>query len=181
LQRRDLFQFETFPSCNFASRAPEFLALPLAIDDQQTQEKSRVAGLRLVLLSLRLMEYWKHSVDDYDRAMILISVAAISAERLLRSMDGPYEALSAVVPPERLAKCNVSSIASATGLNRETTRRKVESLIAEGLLVRMDDGSLTFTPGVMQQDSTFALVRKQLETIVKTANDLIRDDILKVV
>ena len=154
--------------------------MPLTIDEENAQEKGRIAGLRLVLLSLRLMENWKHSVDDYDRAMILISVAAISAERLLRSAEGPYKSLSEVIPAERLAKCNVSSIASATGLNRETTRRKVEGLINQGLLVRMDDGSLTFAEGIMQRDSTFALVRKQLEVIMKAANDLMRDDIFKV-
>ena len=148
--------------------------MPLTIDDRQAQEKSRVAGLRLVSLSLRLMEYWKHSVDDYDRAMILISVAAISGERLLRSMDRPYGALSEVVPPERLAKCNVSSIASATGLNRETTRRKVNDLVAEGLLARGDDGSVAFGPGLVQEERTRNLIRSQLGEIAAVANQLIK-------
>ena len=152
----------------------------MVVNQAEMDRKSRIVALRLVLLTLRCMENWKHDVDDYDRAMILISVAAISAERLLRSADGPYKSLSEVVPAEHLAKCNVSSIASATGLNRETTRRKVEGLISQGLLIRMDDGSLTFASGIMQRDTTFALMRKQLEVIIKTANDLMRDDIFKV-
>ena len=125
------------------------------------------------------MENWKHDVNDYDRAMILIAVAAITAERLLRVNDPEFEALSTPLPVEQMAKCNVSSIAAATGLNRETTRRKVDGLIEQGLLVRAADGTLTYASGIIQEETTYVLIRKQLDTVVKTANDLIREGVLK--
>ena len=153
--------------------------MPLTLNDIQMHRKSRIVALRLVHLTLRCMENWKHDVDDYDRAMILIAVAAITSERLLRG-DFPedYAALGKPLPVSTIAKCNVSSIAAATGLNRETTRRKVDNLIELGLLVRVE-GAITYAPGVIQERSTQDLIRRQLEHIVRTCNDLVRDDVLE--
>jgi DNA-binding IclR family transcriptional regulator len=111
--------------------------------------------------------------------MILVAVAAITAERLLRADHSEsHAAVNEPLPPGLMAKCNVSSIASATGLNRETTRRKVDTLIDKGLLVRLDNGTITFAPGVVQEQSTQELVRRQLEDVIRTANDLVRDGVL---
>jgi hypothetical protein len=154
--------------------------MPLVVNQAEMDRKSRIVALRLVLLTLRCMENWKHDVDDYDRAMILVAVAAITAERLLRTDHSEsHAALNEPLPPGLMARCNVSSIASATGLNRETTRRKVDSLIEKGLLVRLDNGTITFAPGVVQEQSTQALVRRQLEDVIRTANDLVRDGVLE--
>lgn len=153
--------------------------MQLVINQAEMDRKSRIVGLRLVLLTLRCMENWKHDVDDYDRAMILVAVAAITAERLLRvDHSASHAALSEPLSTEKMARCNLSSIASATGLNRETARRKVDSLIEKGLLVRLGNGTITFAPGVIQEESTEALVRLQLEDVVRTGNDLLRDGVL---
>ena len=152
--------------------------MPLTVNAGEMDAKSRIVALRLVHLTLRCMENWKHDVDDYDRAMILVAVGAITAERLLRSESSPAQAsLGNPLPSSEIARCNVSSIAAATGLNRETTRRKVDGLIELGLLTRID-GSITFAPGVIQEESTQDLVRRQLDHIVKTSNELLRDGVL---
>lgn len=154
--------------------------MPLVVNPAQMDRKSRIVALRLVLLTLRCMENWKHDVDDYDRAMILVAVAAITAERLLRTDHSEsHAALDEPLPPGLMARCNVSSIASATGLNRETTRRKVDSLIEKRLLVRLDNGTITFAPGVVQEQSTQELIRRQLEDVIRTANDLARDGVVE--
>ena len=147
----------------------------LTVDDNAFDKASRPTAIALSIFSMRCMEHWKHDVDDYDRAMILVAVVAISAERLLRAEFQPLERqLDRPISSERLAKCNISSIAAATGINRETTRRKVASLIEQGLLLRAEDGSIGFTPGTIQKASTLQLVRRQLDGIVRVANDLIR-------
>jgi hypothetical protein len=155
-------------------------AMPLVVNPAQVDRKSRIVALRLVLLTLRCMENWKHDVDDCDRAMILVAVAAITAERILRGdHSGIHATLDEPLPAGLMARCNVSSIAGATGLNRETTRRKVDSLIEKGLLVRLGNGTITFAPGVIQEQSTQELVRRQLDGIVRTANDLVHDGVLE--
>ena len=156
--------------------------MPLVVNPAEMDRKSRIAGLRLVLLTLRCMGNWKRDIYDYDRAMIVVAVAAITAERLLRGdRSEALAALDAPLPPGLLARCNVSSIASATGLNRETTRRKVDSLVEKGVLMRLDNGTITFAPGVIQAQSTQDLVRRQLDDVIRTANDLVRDGVLEFV
>jgi hypothetical protein len=153
--------------------------MPLIIDEEQAAAQSRLTAIRMTLLTLRCMENWKQDVDDYDEAMILVAVVAITAERLTRSgLEPEMRDLGRPIPPERLARCNVSSIAAATGLNRETARRKVGALVARGLLVRSARGAIAFTPGLLQQDSTLELVRRQLDSVVRFANDLLRDGVL---
>lgn len=152
----------------------------LSVERSLARPKSRVLGLRLVLLTLKMMENWKRDVEDYDDAMILVAVAAITGERILRSKQiDTFASLSTALPGANMAKCNVSSIASATGLNRETTRRRVRSLVDSGLLFRLPDRTITFAPGVLQNEETELLVFTQLDAIVKSMNELIRDGIVQ--
>jgi predicted transcriptional regulator len=151
----------------------------ISVNQERAAANDRLTAIRLTMLTMRCMERWRRNVSDYDKAMILVSVVAITAERLTRgTLDDDMKALSQPVPLDALAPCNVSSIAAATGLNRETTRRKVKALVDEGFLVRSEQGVISFTPGHFQQDYIHDLIRSQLDSLVRTANDLIRDGTL---
>jgi len=109
--------------------------MPVVIDDVQAGANSRLVAIRLTMLTLRCMENWRRNVRDYDQAMILVAIVAISAERLTRTeLDLEDRKLETPIPEDELAPCNVSSIAAATGLNRETARRKVNELVKAGFL-----------------------------------------------
>ena len=154
--------------------------MSIVVDAEQATARSRMAAIRLALLTARNMDNWRRGVTDYDSAMILITVVAITAERLTRGgLERDLQNLETRLPAGRLAKCNISSIAAGTGLNRETTRRKVNALIAAGQLVRSADGGVEFAPGVLQSADIVDLIRKQLDSFVRVANDLIRDGILR--
>jgi len=152
----------------------------LSVDNEQATANSRLAALRLTTLTLRWMENWRRSVSDYDSAMILLAVVAITAGRLLRSdLEPELRNMANQLPEGRLARCNFSSIAAATGLNRETTRRKVRELVDAGFLVRLQDGSIRFPLGYLQRPETAELVRRQLDTLTRSVNELARDGVLK--
>lgn len=152
----------------------------LAVDDKVAREKSRLVALRIAMLSLRSMENWRRPVRDYDSIVILLAVAAISGEKLTRTaLEPEFQDLASPIPRDRLTPCNISSIAEATGLNRETTRRKVNRLLAAGLIQRDPDGSISFTPGFSQRSEPMTLIRAQLDIMNRTANELIRDGVLK--
>jgi len=152
----------------------------LAVDDKMAREKSRLVALRIALLSLRSMETWRRPFTDYDSIVIILAVAAISGEKLLRTaLEPDLQDLATPIPRERLTSCNISSIAEATGLNRETTRRKVNRLLAAGLIEKSADGSISFTPGFSQRSEPMAMVRTQLDILNRTANELVRDGVLK--
>ena len=65
--------------------------MELRLNHIQMSEESRPAGIRMVLLTLRMMEHWRRAAGDYNSAMILLAIVAISSEKLTR----------VELPPER--------------------------------------------------------------------------------
>jgi hypothetical protein len=154
--------------------------MQLTLDTGAARANSRLAAIRLAVLTSRCMENWRRDAGDLDNVMILLAVVAISGDRLTRTvLSDDLRALDTELPKGMRGECNVSSIASATGLNRETTRRKVRGLIDDGFLGRTPEGEIFFAPGVMQREATFELLCRQLEAITRFANDCLRDGVLR--
>ena len=110
----------------------------------------------------------------------VLAVVAITCEKFTRAgLTGAQRALPAFLPLGNLQGCNISSIAAATGFNRETTRRRVEALLREGLLVRTPAGEIAMSPDRVRDAAVVDLLRKQLDAITRLVNDLIRDGVLK--
>jgi hypothetical protein len=155
------------------------LPMPLRVDEEKFEECGRVAGIAIAAYTMRAMERWRANLTDYDCVMIMVSVIAISAERLLRAgIPEEYRSLSAPIDPAMLSKVNISSIAHATGLNRETTRRKVNDLIEQELLTRFEDGSVGFRPGLVQEERIYSQVRGQVGEIAAIVNQLVKIGVL---
>ena len=154
--------------------------MPLVVNERTAQANSRLSAIRLAMFTLRNMERWRALSDDCQEALIMVAVGAINGERLVR--DGELEKelrdLRNELPQERFRQCSVSSVAAATGLNRETARRKVNELIERGFLVRTGRGRLQYRPGLAQSSTVSDLVRAQLEALVRVTNELIRDGVL---
>ena len=157
--------------------------MALVVDDRKAEGFSRLVSIRLTMLTLRCMENWRTGIDDCEKALILVAVMAISGERFTRSeeLDEDLKSLRNPVPPERLPPCNISSIAAATGLNRETARRKVIELAEAGILDRSANGMVSFKSGFLERKAMSELVRRQLEAVVRVMNDLIREGPVKLV
>jgi DNA-binding transcriptional ArsR family regulator len=159
--------------------------ISVVVDDEKAEAKSRLALIALCTLTLRLMENWRRGVieitgrpPDYESTMILSAIVAISAERLIRSgIETELETLANELPLEKLAKCNVSSIAAATGFNRETVRRKMKRLEADGLIAREECGRVRLGSGLLQRPSVLAMVRSQLDAVRGTASSLARCEV----
>jgi predicted transcriptional regulator len=169
----------TFGSAS--SKLPADRGTALAICEAEVGIKGRVVGLRMALLTLRVMEHWRqHLGVGYEEAMIVLATAAITMEKFTRSEFEPeLENIRNAVPPAQLARCNVASIAVAVGLNRETARRKVNRLVENGMLLRDRDGSLRLSPEYTLSVPTSDMMQRQMETLVHTANELVRDGILQ--
>ena len=141
--------------------------------------QSRVTYVRLMSLQLRLANLWCDAAGGHQEALVQMAVGVINGERVIRSVSNPgLRSLAHPVPANALGKCNLSSIASATGLNRETVRRVVNRLIAAGPLARTDDGSIGFLTGWTQGPETHRLGQGQLEEICRTVNLLLGDGVL---
>lgn len=151
--------------------------MPLVVERRTAKANSRMAVIRLATATLRFMENWRQLVGDYDSAMIMVAIIAISAERLTRAegLQGALRDLRTPLPQNMVGPCNISSIASATGLNRETTRRRIGELERAGLVIRGSDGNVTFAPGLAQAPDTLEVVVRQLQASARLVNDLVRD------
>ena len=153
--------------------------MQLSIDDARAAANSRLTAIRLALLISRCMEIWSGGERDPETVLIVIAVISITSEKFTRSgLDPDLRALETYLPLEQLQGCNVASIAAATGLNRETARRRVEKLIADGSLIRTPSGDIALPPARVQEPAALELVRKQLDAVVRFANELLRDGVL---
>lgn len=148
--------------------------LRLTTEAEKSAAKARLVGIRLAVLTLRMRENWQRLFGDGDATLIALAIVAIVSERLLRTeLDPEYESLDKAMPLTDLSRCNINSIASATGLNRETARRKVNELVESGLLVK-DGRAISLAPGFTQQPLAIETVQAQLDEIRRVVNDLIR-------
>ena len=153
--------------------------MQLTLDSEALTANSRLTAIRLALLTSRAMENWREGVGDNDSAMILLAVIAICGERLTRTeLPERLRSVATALPPGLAAECNISSIAAATGLNRETTRRKVNALVEAGYLARSPDGEISYPTELQQDPATLDFVRRQLEAVARFANEAIRDGVL---
>lgn len=150
--------------------------MPVRIDEDAFEACSRVAGVAVADHTLRAAERWRANVADLESAMIMLAVIAISSARLLRADDLPADQLTLDYPADRslLTKVNVAGIAHATGLNRETARRKVNELIKAGELARAEDGSISFAPGLVHSDRVREQVRGQIGEVCALVEQLER-------
>ena len=153
--------------------------MPLRVDEAKFEQCSRVAGIAIAAYTMRAMERWRQNLTDYDCVMIMVAVIAISAERLLRAgIPTQYQSLNSTMDAALLSKVNISSVAHATGLNRETTRRKINDLVDQELLIRYEDGSVGFRPGLVQEERIRSQIRGQVSDIAAIANQLAKVGVL---
>ena len=153
--------------------------MQLTIDNEALAANSRLTAIRLALLTSRSMENWRQGVGDNASAMILLAVIAICGDRLTRTeLPEALRSVANPLPPGFAAECNISSIAAATGLNRETTRRKVNALVESGDLTRSPDGEISYPIDRQRDPATLDFVRRQLEAVARFANEAMRDGVL---
>jgi len=142
------------------------------IDDQRAGAQLRRIGLQLAISGLRIVEEYRRVYgDDNDRVMIILAVVASTLERAIRGDEtGEFSDLRLALPDEMMGPCNVASIAIATGLPRETARRKVNALIADDILRRDRRGVITFVKGIGQNPVIYRMLRRQAGEIARLAS-----------
>lgn len=89
---------------------------------------------------------------DLELALIAEAVAISSVDALLRepTFKDEFRSLSAVVGADRQRGVNGLSVAEATGLPRETVRRKLRRLIELGIVEKRGTADFILRPGVIQ-------------------------------
>ena len=137
--------------------------------------------MRIALLTLGLLEDWRsHLGLDLHSVLIVLATAVVTMEKLTRQeFDTPLHDIRCDMPPELLTRCYVSSIAVAAGLNRETARRKVRQLIDDGVLIADARGSIRLSTDYTRKVNTSDMLRRHLLSFVRSANGLLKDDVIE--
>ncbi len=108
---------------------------------------------------------------DMVCAIVLGKIAHRNVEAWLANADNPEAALGDPEQRMRIMRpCNALSIAQASGLSRETVRRKVVTLIERGYVQRSKDGYLFLTPNV--GDDFVDMTAQTIEQLLATARRL---------
>lgn len=159
--------------------------MPLIVDNEAVGAKSRLVHMALLNLNLRFMENWRSaqigaagSSLDYESLMILMAIIVISAEKVLRTeLEPDLQTLARQLPKSSVGKVNLSSIAAATAINRETVRRKVNSLQKAGWVTRDKEGVRT-VHGVIPYDVIRSIIGSQLDALTRMVNQLTKIGVL---
>ncbi|WP_199699084.1 replication/maintenance protein RepL [Oleomonas cavernae] len=89
---------------------------------------------------------------DLELAVIAEAVGLVGIDALLRdpAFKDQFRSLSTLVGAERQIGIKGLGVAEATGLPRETVRRKLKRLVELGIIDRREDGNYILRPGALQ-------------------------------
>jgi hypothetical protein len=104
---------------------------------------------------------------DYEAILIYWSVVVASVGRYLRN-DDLIVTGGRPLPEEEHHPVSARAIAEATGLPRETVRRKIAALVAEGYLAQDSRGVRTL-PGLLEQRGNAQVVAVATREIKRMA------------
>jgi hypothetical protein len=118
--------------------------------------------------------------DDLDIAAIAetVGIGAIEAEMRDPAFRKEFADYDQVVGIERQRPVNALSVSAATGIPRETVRRKLKILLERGLLVEKEGGYI-YKPGVMQQPQHRAAFEHGMRDTLQFVNECLKLGLLK--
>ncbi|MDI3515800.1 MAG: hypothetical protein PWP40_3029 [Rhodocyclaceae bacterium] len=163
-------------------QTPPTSGVPAAAQHEQPSARRVLKSVALLLArhEIRSLRRW---FEDFDRDILLPillgeialhnigalqnGVARRSATRSTRALTGGNEPSEGAL--RDLKPCNAYSIAAATGLPRETVRRKIVRLVELGWIHRRGNGHLFITDDALEQFGA-VLSSRALTELLETAD-----------
>ena len=113
---------------------------------------------------------------DMDQAIVAGVVGVGSIEHMMRVPEfreafGDYQT---VIGIDGQRGVNAFSIAQATGIPRETVRRKLKLLLEHGVIVEKTRGGYVMKPGFIQQPETMDIVDRGMRDTLQFMNDCVK-------
>ena len=156
----------------------------MRVSVRNREADSRVFAYLLVTFLARADQLRrKHFEDDIDLAVIAeaVSMAAIDPQMRDPAFVREFRSIESVVGVERQRGVNALSIAAATGIPRETTRRKIKRLLAMGVLAETGRGKYVLKPGYIQSPAMRAMFEELSRATVRFVNDSLDNRVLQIV
>ena len=119
--------------------------------------------------------------DDLDLARIaeIIGTAGVEPgmrDAVFRSKHGTFDS---VVGVDGQRAVNATSIASASGIPRETVRRKLQLLLKFGFIIEKGRARYVLKPGVLQAPARQAAFARGLQQTVQLMNECLQQGVVR--
>jgi DNA-binding transcriptional regulator YhcF (GntR family) len=110
---------------------------------------------------------------DLDLAAVAETVAMVAIEPAMRdpAFRQTFHDLRSMIGLERQQAVNALTIAEATGIPRETVRRKLKQLVELGLITEKGRGQYVIKPGMPQQPENLAAAESAMRDTLQFMND----------
>jgi hypothetical protein len=145
-------------------------------------ETSRLFSMALSRYFQQLCRLYRHMADgDIDLAIVASAASLAAMEGAWRdpAFRREFANLDNIVG-DRQRGCNALSIAEATGLPRETVRRKMNKLVEAGFLVRRSPGDYIMQPGLIQTAPYRQLLGDAAAETLRFVNDCLEQGVFAV-
>lgn len=118
---------------------------------------------------------------DLDLARIAEVIGLIAIEAGMRdaAFRAQHRSFESVIGIAGQRAVNAASIAAATGIPRETVRRKLKRLVALGHIVQKGRAGYVMTPGVLQRADRQTVFERCFNQIALFANDMLEQGLLE--
>ncbi len=118
---------------------------------------------------------------DLDLARIAEIIGLIAIEPGMRdaAFREQYRSFEAIIGIGGQRAVNAASIAAATGIPRETVRRKLKRLVALGYIVEKKRAGYVVTPGMLQRADRQTVFERCFNQIALFTNDMLEQGLLK--
>ncbi|MEJ0040965.1 MAG: hypothetical protein WDM81_01470 [Rhizomicrobium sp.] len=103
---------------------------------------------------------------DYEAAVLFLTISNRNSEKVMNDpkLRYAYGSYQTTIPPEHTLLINRMALARATGLPRETVRRKVAKLIAKGWVIELE-GGLRARPDLNRHRTYIASLEPQAQNL----------------
>lgn len=118
---------------------------------------------------------------DHDLAIVAETIGAAAVEPGMRDAEfrDVHKGFDTVVEIQEMRAINATSIANASGIPRETVRRKLAQLVQHGFIVEKARSHYVLKPGVLLEPHRRAAFARGIEQTVRFVNDLLEQGVIR--
>ncbi|MBS0472245.1 MAG: hypothetical protein JSR60_14330 [Proteobacteria bacterium] len=104
--------------------------------------------------------------NDYEAAILFLTISNRNSEKVMSdpALRQRYGSYTATIPDEHVLLINRMALARATGLPRETVRRKVGRLVEKGWVIEQA-GGLRIRPDINRDAGYIAILEPQAQNL----------------
>ncbi|HTR84358.1 MAG TPA: replication/maintenance protein RepL, partial [Reyranella sp.] len=142
---------------------------------------SRLFIVLMATMVARLDVNRRRVYGDIDMSSIADTVGLAATEAVMRepSLREVHRSLTSIIGPHAQRGINAHSVAQATGIPRETVRRKLKLLAQRDFVVEQSPGRYIIKPGTVQKPEHLAVYERCMRDAMAFMNECLAQGLVK--